>query len=110
MIVRIWRAKATTEGAKGYRRHFEKNVLPELKGIDGFQKAYLLVREHDDVVDIEVHTLWKSLDSIRAFAGDDLETAVVEPQAQAMLTAYDTTVTHFAATEYQAQPRGALGR
>lgn len=102
MIVRVWCATATVDGAKGYRQHFEQNVMPELRGIDGFQKAYLLTREHDGIVDIEVHTMWQSLDAIRAFAGPDLEAAVVEPQAQAVLSSYDRTVTHFTAIEYQA--------
>jgi heme-degrading monooxygenase HmoA len=102
MIVRIWRAKANSEGAQGYRQHFEGNVLPELKSLAGFLKAYLLTRDRDGTVDIEVHTLWQSLEAIRAFAGPDLEAAVVEPHAQAVLTSYDTTVTHFAATEYLA--------
>ena len=101
MIVRIWRASATAEGAQGYRQHFERNVLPELKRLTGFLKAYLLTREHDGVVEIEVHTMWASLDAIRAFAGSNLESAVVEPQAQVVLTSYDSTVTHFAATEYR---------
>ncbi|WP_200842424.1 hypothetical protein [Actinomadura sp. K4S16] len=34
------------------------------------------------------------LDAVRAFAGDDISTAVVEPEAQAAVLAYDTTVTH----------------
>jgi len=102
MIVRIWRATATAEGAKRYRQHFEGNVLPELRGIDGFQKAYLLTREHEGVADIEVHTLWQSIEAIHAFAGPDLEAAVVEPQAQAVLTSYDRTVAHFTAIEYHA--------
>jgi heme-degrading monooxygenase HmoA len=51
-------------------------------------------------VDIEVHTLWESLDAIRAFASPDVEAAVVEPQAQAALTGYDTAVTHFTTLAY----------
>ena len=110
MIVRIWRATATPEGANGYRQHFEGNVLPELKSLTGFLKAYLLTREHDGTVDIGVHTLWASIEAVRAFAGSDLESAVVEPHAKAVLTSYDTTVTHFAAIEYQSQPKGASRR
>jgi len=100
MITRIWRARATTDGAKKYRQHFEHNVMPELKSLKGFRQAYLLTREHDGAVDIEVHTLWESLDAVRAFASPDVEAAVVEPQAQAALTGYDRTVTHFTTLAY----------
>jgi len=100
MIVRIWRASATADGAYEYRQHFERNVLPELRRLSGFRKAYLLKRERQATVDIEVHTVWESIESIRAFAGPNLEEAVVEPQARAVLVSYDKGVDHFAAAEY----------
>ncbi len=100
MVTRIWRATATADGAKKYRQHFEHNVMPELKALAGFRQAYLLTRERGGAVDIEVHTLWESLDAIRAFASPDVEAAVVEPQAQAVLKGYDRTVTHFCTLAY----------
>lgn len=95
MISRIWRAEATPEGAERYRRHFEGTVVPELRALTGFTKADLLTRQHYDEVSIEVHTFWESLDAVRGFAGDDVTTAIVEPEAQAALIGYDDTVTHF---------------
>jgi heme-degrading monooxygenase HmoA len=94
VIVRAWRATATDDGADAYRAHFSRSVLPELQRIDGFQGAYLLRRDHDGSVELQVLTLWDSLDAIGRFAGADLEAAVVEPAARAALTTYDTTVTH----------------
>jgi len=100
MIVRIWRATATRDGLPDYRTHFEDNVLPELRGLAGFREAYLLTREHDSTIDVEVHTLRDSLEAIRAFAGPDIEHAVVEPQAQAALAGYETMVVHYDAVTY----------
>ncbi len=100
MIVRIWRATATVPGAEQYRHHFEHNVIPDLRRIDGFRKAFLLTRTQSAFVDIEVHTLWESLEAIRGFASPDMEAAVVEPQAQKVLTTYETTVSHYEAREY----------
>lgn len=96
MIARIWRAAATTEGAAAYTKHFHGSVLPELQGLDGFREAYLLNSQDGVTVEIQVISLWDSLDSIRAFTGDDREltTAVVEPAAQAVLTSFDDTVRH----------------
>lgn len=39
-------------------------------------------------------TVWDSLKAIERFAGPNLDNAVVEPAAQAVLAGYDTTVTH----------------
>lgn len=100
MVVRVWRASATRDGSERYRRHFECNVLPELKELPGFRKAYLLTHESGDTVHIEVHTHWDSLETIRAFAFPVVDAAVVEREAREALTAFDTTVTHFSALEY----------
>jgi len=98
MIARVWRAVATTQGAADYTKHFQHSVLPELRSLEGFRDAYLLNRKDngDGSVQIQVISLWESLDAIRAFTGDgrELTTAVVEPEAQAVLASFDETVTH----------------
>jgi heme-degrading monooxygenase HmoA len=101
VIVRIWRADASVEGAESYRKHLESVVLPELRRIQGFRKADLLTRDVDGGVDIEVHTQWESVDSVRAFAGCDMERAVVEPGAKAVLRTYDSVVSLFDIIEYE---------
>jgi hypothetical protein len=40
-------------------------------------------------------TLWESLAAVRRFAGAEAEKAVVDPEAQAILTSFDESVTHF---------------
>lgn len=94
MIARVWRATATPEGAEAYRAHFTGSVLPTLRRLDGHQGAYLFRLDRDDLVDLEVMTLWESDEAIRAFAGTDMTTAVVEPEARAVLLTYDETVSH----------------
>ncbi|GAA0265718.1 hypothetical protein GCM10009527_072360 [Actinomadura nitritigenes] len=94
MIARVWRATATPEGAEAYRAHFTGSVLPTLRRLDGHRGAYLFRLDRDDLVDLEVMTLWESDEAIRAFAGTDMTTAVVEPEARAVLLTYDETVSH----------------
>jgi heme-degrading monooxygenase HmoA len=94
MIARIWHATATPAGAEAYQRHFTTAVLPELQGVAGHRGAYVLRRATGDHVDLQVVTLWESLEAIRGFAGEDIDTAVVEPDAQAALLTYGTSVTH----------------
>jgi heme-degrading monooxygenase HmoA len=85
---------ATAEGADAYREHFTRAVLPELQRIDGYQGAYLLRRDHDTHVRLQVLTLWDSLEMISSLAGANPENAVVDPAAHAALVSYDSTVTH----------------
>jgi heme-degrading monooxygenase HmoA len=106
MIVRTWTARATEDGARRYHAYFAGTLLPELRRIPGFRGAYLLAREEardeardeareeDGTVELTAHTLWESTDAIRAFAGGDIATAIVEPEAQGYLRDFDPTVTH----------------
>ena len=50
-------------------------------------------------IEFVVMTRWASLEAIRAFAGEALERAVVEPGAVAALERFDETVRHYEAVE-----------
>jgi heme-degrading monooxygenase HmoA len=94
MIIRSWSARATAAGADAYQKHFTTSVLPQLDQLDGFRGAYLLRRDLDDGVELQVLTRWTSLAAVERFAGADVELAVVEPEARAVLTSYDSRVRH----------------
>lgn len=95
MIGRVWRGWTTAELAPGYVAHLHDTTFPELAGIDGHAGAYALRRETGGEVEFLVLTLWRSLDAVRAFAGDDYELAVVPPEAERVLTRFDETVSHY---------------
>lgn len=94
MIARIWKARATPARAPEYGAYLRSTVLPELAAIAGHEGITLLEHPRDGVVAMTVITWWTSLDAIRAFAGDTLETAVVHETAAKMLIDFDATVTH----------------
>lgn len=95
MIARTWRCTATAENVQLYLNHFNHSVLPELQRLPGFKGHWILRRQLAEHLELTVMTLWESMDAVRAFAGADVEQAVVEPAAQAVLHTFETTVTHF---------------
>jgi heme-degrading monooxygenase HmoA len=95
MIERVWSARTTRDGAAKYAEHFRHAVLPQLTTIDGYRGARLLEREHDGGIEVVVVTRWQTLDAIRAFAGDELDRAVVHDQAAALFTDFDRKVRHY---------------
>jgi heme-degrading monooxygenase HmoA len=95
VVVREWRGRAALDRADAYPRHFRNNVVPELRRIDGFLGARLLRRKLENQIEFVVLTRWASLDAIKAFAGQDIDQAVVEPGAIAALTDYDREVRHY---------------
>ena len=94
-IVRHWSARAAEAQLPQYLDHFSRNVLPELRRVHGYLGATVSVRHTGIEVEILVATTWRSLDSIRNFAGSDLEAAVVGDKAAALLTDYDRRVRHY---------------
>lgn len=95
MIVRVWRGRALPADADAYERHFGTEVLPELERLDGFRGASLLRRDADGVVEFVAITRFDSLASVRRFAGDDYERAVVAPAARALLLDFDERAAHY---------------
>lgn len=95
-IIRIWTGYGTEAGVDRYcREHFPKSVLPHLRSINGFVEAKVLTRAAGGEIEVVVATTWDSIDSVKAFAGDDYEHAVVEPAVRQLLTRFDDHVTHF---------------
>jgi heme-degrading monooxygenase HmoA len=95
-IVRVWKGYGTAEGVERYcENHFATTVLPQLRALQGFLSARVLVRSVADGTEVVVATVWDSIDSVKAFAGEDYDAAVVEPVVRDLLDRYDDRVTHF---------------
>ncbi|TQS39638.1 antibiotic biosynthesis monooxygenase family protein [Cryptosporangium phraense] len=94
MIARTWRGWAPPETADDYQRHYEAEVSDHLRDVPGFRGAHLLRRPDGDEVLFTSIVLFTDLDAVRAFAGDDLDRAVVEDEARRALTHWDDRVTH----------------
>jgi heme-degrading monooxygenase HmoA len=95
MIMRTWHGRAPLANPSAYPRYFIDHVLPQLKRIDGFLGATLLRQQRAHDIDFAVETRWASMEPIRAFAGANLDRAVVEPEAQAILNDFDQKVQHY---------------
>ncbi len=99
MIVREWRGRASSSQAGAYPKHFREKVIPELRHVPGFAGAQLGRRQLGDKIEFLVLTRWRSMDAIRAFAGKDVDQAVVEPGAVAALIEFDSRVRHYEVVE-----------
>jgi hypothetical protein len=95
MVLRMWKARSTAEKSARYVDHVTKKVFPLLRSIEGHRGAYLLQRVLDNAIEFVVFTLWESMEAVRSFAGPKTEKAVVDPDAQAVLTSYDLSATHY---------------
>lgn len=106
MIVREWRGRTSPARQQDYIDYFRRKVLPELGAVDGFLGAYLLKTQRSGEIEFLVLTRWASMEAIRKFAGDEIEEAVVHPEAAATLSDFDRTVRHYEVVEDSSSTAG----
>jgi hypothetical protein len=97
MISRIWHGWTTPANADAYESMLRGEIFPWIEGrhLSGFHGIQLLRRELGHEVEF-VTIMWvASMDSVREFAGDDPEAAVVLPEAQALLARFDARSQHY---------------
>src|SRR3546814_11726883 len=112
MIMRTWRGVADAGAADDYQRHFETAVIPNLRRLPGHRGAWLLRREAGGRVEFVAVTLWDSIASVTAFAGDDPEAAHIDPEGRVTPVALDPYAGNYAAVfapTAAPQPRPAGG-
>jgi heme-degrading monooxygenase HmoA len=95
--MRYWRGWTTPENADAYQKVVSETVLPGIaaRELEGYHGAYLLRRELDGEVEFATILLFDSLDGVRAFMGEDYETAHVPPAARAVLLRFDERSAHY---------------
>jgi heme-degrading monooxygenase HmoA len=96
VIARMWRGKIRTEQVAAYVEYITGTGIAEYRQTPGNQGAQMWTRDLDDgTTEVVTVSWWESLDSIRGFAGDDIEVAVFYPEDDDYLVDRDERVTHF---------------
>lgn len=95
MIARVWRGWAPADRADAYDAHYRTEVRESLEQVPGFVEARLLRRPVGAEVEFVSLTFFEDLESVKAFAGDDHETAVVAGPAREALSRYEERVAHY---------------
>ncbi|HET6942055.1 MAG TPA: hypothetical protein VFH89_07835 [Sphingomicrobium sp.] len=97
MICRLWCGWTTPENADAYERIVRSEVIPgiEARKIPGFRHIDLMKRNCGDEVEFQTLMWFDSLDSIKAFMGEDYSISHVPPTARAVLSRFDERAAHF---------------
>ncbi len=95
MIARIWRGMTRADQADAYYDYLERTGLKDYRATAGNRGVWVLRQLRDDKATFLLISLWDSIESIRHFAGDDIETAVYYPEDRAFLLELEPTVSHY---------------
>jgi antibiotic biosynthesis monooxygenase (ABM) superfamily enzyme len=95
VITRMWRGWTSPEAADDYQRFLLDDLFPSMQDIPGFLGAEVLRRRDGDEVAFVTLTRFRSIDDIRAFAGDEIDVPVIEPRAAELIGHYEKRAVHY---------------
>ena len=105
MIARTWTGTVRTTDADEYADYIRETGFAEYGKTPGNRGAWLLRRDDDDgTTEFITLSLWDSVDAIRAFAGEDIEAAVLYPEDERYLVDGGTHIRHYEVADHIADP------
>jgi heme-degrading monooxygenase HmoA len=94
MIARTWTGTVRRADADEYADYIRETGFREYAQTPGNRGAWMLRRDHGDRTEFITLSMWESEEAIRAFAGDDIEAAVLYPEDEHYLIG-ESSVTHY---------------
>jgi heme-degrading monooxygenase HmoA len=95
MIVRMWHGKVPAAKAGAYREFLNARAIPDYQSVAGNLSVHVLERSEDAVTHFITLTFWKDIESIKGFAGEDVEVAKYYPEDKDFLVEFEPNVIHY---------------
>jgi len=101
MISRVWHGYTTPEKADAYENLLIEEIFTGIgnRQIQGYKGIQLFRRDVAGEVEFITVMWFDAIESVRIFAGDDYEAAVVPPKARAILKRFDDRSQHYEVRE-----------
>jgi heme-degrading monooxygenase HmoA len=94
MIARIWRGATAADRADEYVEYLRRTGLADYRATPGNHGVSVLTHTEGDRTDFTLISYWESIESIKAFAGDQPEVARFYPEDDDFLIDRELTVEH----------------
>jgi heme-degrading monooxygenase HmoA len=104
MIARVWKGAVRRGDGDAYAKYMRETGVAGYIKTPGNHGVWMLRRDVDDRTEFVMFTLWDSLDSVKAFAGENYENAVFYPEDERFLIERDLGAAHFAVDTYERGP------
>jgi heme-degrading monooxygenase HmoA len=101
MVARMWRGLTPASKATKYMQYMTDTGVKDCLATKGNRGVLVLQRvTPEDSAEFLFFSFWESLDSIRSFAGDNIEKAVYYPEDKGYLLALEPGVVHYEVSEF----------
>jgi len=94
MITRIWHGRTLAEKCEEYLKYIEATGVSGYKKTEGILSVKILRRFDGDVCHFWTVTEWDSFESIKKFAGEDIEKAKYYTEDSEYLLEFEPNVIH----------------
>ena len=101
IIVRIWHGRTKTEDAETYRQFVIETGIKEYTSTPGNLGAQIWQQGERDITDIWTVSWWKDIESIKAFAGEEIEKPKYYDEDKKYLLEFEPTVVHYKAFDFK---------
>ena len=95
MIARTWTGVVRRADADAYADYIRVTGFAEYGWTAGNRGAWMLRRDDGDRTEFITLSLWDSVDAIKAFAGEDIDAAVLYPEDERYLIDGESSVAHY---------------
>lgn len=102
MISRIWHGYTSFENADTYENLLKEEIILGIRNrkIEGFKEMQVLRRTLENEVEFITVMWFASIESVKQFAGEDYESAVVPQKARELLLHFDDRSQHYEVREH----------
>ena len=95
MIARTWTGVVRRADADAYADYIRETGFAEYGRTAGNRGAWMLRRDDGERTEFVTLSMWESVDAIKAFAGEDIEAAVLYPEDERYLVGGASSVVHY---------------
>jgi heme-degrading monooxygenase HmoA len=95
VIARTWTGVVRRADADAYADYIRETGFAEYGQTAGNRGAWMLRHDDGDRTEFVTLSMWDSVDAIKAFAGEDIEAAVLYPEDERYLIDGESSVTHY---------------
>ena len=101
MIARTWHGRTRSYDAEIYRNYVITTGIKDLTTTKGNIGVQIWQKTEDDITHIWVISFWENFDSIKAFAGSDIEIARYYENDKNYLLEFEPHVNHYEAWSFE---------
>jgi hypothetical protein len=101
MIVRIWHGRTKMKDAEIYRQFVIETGMKDYTSTKGNLGAQIWQREEGNITHIWTISWWKDFESVKVFAGEDINTAKYYDEDKKYLLEFEPNVIHCEAFDFK---------